>query len=100
MLFRSEARIAQLEELIKDAPSASVSNEYAYLHEKYAAEGGLEFRGRCESILTKLGFEKSEISSPMRVLSGGQKTRLALAIELAREPDILLLDEPTNHLDI
>jgi len=60
----------------------------------------MEFRGRCVSILEKLGFDAVAREQTLDTLSGGQRTRLALAVELSRQPDILMLDEPTNHLDI
>ncbi len=81
-------------------PSEAAIREYTELHERYVREGGLEFRGRCASILQKLGFDRAACGQPVATLSGGQRTRLALAVQLSREPDILLLDEPTNHLDI
>lgn len=52
------------------------------------------------AILKSLGLDGIEESTPVSILSGGQKTRLALARLLLQEPHLLLLDEPTNHLDI
>jgi ATP-binding cassette, subfamily F, member 3 len=56
--------------------------------------------GRAASILEALGLSDVPDDLPVGKLSGGQKTRLSLALVLLKKPHILLLDEPTNHLDI
>ena len=98
-LLGMEARLAKIEPLLKNG-DAGVIREYTDLHDRYVREGGLEFRSRCASVLQKLGFDRTATEQSVDTLSGGQRTRLALAVELAREPDILMLDEPTNHLDV
>ena len=102
-LLAMEMRLDQLQAALADPNAAHIgalSAEFTALNDRFLREGGLEFRSRCASMLQNLGFDEQLQASPVRILSGGQRTRLSLAVKLSREPDILLLDEPTNHLDI
>jgi ATPase subunit of ABC transporter with duplicated ATPase domains len=75
------------------------------LQEEYDAvlaqiEQAGESQGRGPAVLASLGLADLPDDLPVRVLSGGQKTRLSLAGVLRSSPQLLLLDEPTNHLDL
>jgi ATPase components of ABC transporters with duplicated ATPase domains len=74
--------------------------EHHLLSEQYEQKGGYQIEGRIQGVLRGLGFAKERWSDQITVLSGGERTRLALAKILLATQDILLLDEPTNYLDI
>ncbi len=70
------------------------------LSERYAELGGYTYKSRIRSSLLGLGFSEEELGRKVGELSGGQKTRVALAKILLSDCNLLFLDEPTNHLDI
>lgn len=75
-------------------------NDYHKLLHEFEALDGYSYKSEVSGVLKGLGFLEDEFDNLVEELSGGQKTRVALAKLLVSRPDIILLDEPTNHLDI
>ncbi len=100
---RAEAELKELEHKMGETSGDELDalfERYAELSAHFEASGGYDMEHRTEQVLAGLGFEAEDYDIPVQRLSGGQKTRLALAHALLEDPDLMMLDEPTNHLDL
>ena len=96
-----EAQIEQVTAEIEAGKSdAAQIEKLDRLHLTYAQKGGYTYKSEITGILHSMAFTSEFYSKKIGSLSGGERTRLALAALLLEKPELLLLDEPTNHLDI
>ncbi|MDG4859482.1 ABC-F family ATP-binding cassette domain-containing protein [Streptomyces sp. T-3] len=94
-------RIRETEARLADADEGTYA-QYAALLDEFEARGGHDADRQVEVVLGHLSRERAaplDRSRPLGTLSGGERSRLALAATLASSPELLLLDEPTNDLD-
>ena len=106
-LIDMEREIHQLELKISEQGNATsdplleqLLKSYSNLQEQYKQKRGFEYQSLVRGVLKGLGFGQEDYDKKVTILSGGQKTRIALGKILLQDFDVLLLDEPTNYLDI
>ena len=102
-LLRMEKHMRRIEHEIAVADGtrrADLLRQLGTLQSRFEHAGGYQRESRTAAVLMGMGLKKPDFTKPVSVLSGGERSRLALARLLLREADLLLLDEPTNHLDL
>lgn len=103
-LLDLEQQLSSLEQQIAactvhDERYQALCEEYSDLSAYFEARDGYHIDVRIRTVLNGMGFDEKNDGLIINALSGGEKTRLALAKLLLEEPELLVLDEPTNHLD-
>lgn len=95
-----ESKMNEPYDASKEEYTNRIIKEYTLTYDLYNNRGGYTYKGEISRVLKGLGFMEEDYNKPINILSGGQKTRVALCKLLLKNPDVLLLDEPTNHLDL
>ncbi len=102
-IIQLESRLRELEQKMHTLSGKELENAleiYTNLNHKFELDNGYAYKSEVVGVLKGLGFNEDDFSKQIDILSGGQKTRVALGKLLLSKPDIILLDEPTNHLDM
>jgi ATP-binding cassette subfamily F protein uup len=103
-IFNSSHRLLGLigdyeHHLLSDTTHSDYDDKLQTLTEAMTNENAWTYEQQIHEIISRLGISEY-IDRPVRLLSGGQRKRVAMAKVLIEEPDLLILDEPTNHLDL
>ncbi|MGE9213236.1 ribosomal protection-like ABC-F family protein [Exiguobacterium aurantiacum] len=87
------------EQMISSDDIDSLLETYGALQMRYENDGGYAIDSKVNAMIDGLRL-KSFVDRPFDTLSGGERTKVGLALALLQEPELLILDEPTNHLDL
>jgi len=102
-LLQIQEKMKKLEVKMGKEPSGEslqkLIDDYGNLQDHFTLKGGYEIEANIEKMVNGLNIHDL-LDKEFNQLSGGEKTKVGLALILLKEPDFLLLDEPTNHLDL
>ncbi|KAF0246802.1 MAG: ATP-binding cassette subfamily F member [Planctomycetota bacterium] len=99
-LLKLHERMELVAHEMETASTPALLEEWGELQHQYEAGGGYEYETEMRVVSHGLGFEEVDLKKHVATMSGGERSRAALARELLAKPNLLLLDEPTNHIDI